>query len=126
MIKKILNTFFVTLGVIFFVIILLGVYLYIADPFNLREMVDETIPDMGIADSEEVADGVVEDKHPLLSPTQEKTLETFGVDPAAVPSSITPEQEACFEAELGTVRVNEIKAGDSPTAIEFLKAKDCI
>ena len=66
------------------------------------------------------------DKNPALSEKQEKTLETFGIDPASVPSSITPEQESCFIKILGQARVNEIKAGDSPTATEYFKAKGCI
>ena len=43
-----------------------------------------------------------------------------------MPSDITPEQEACFEAKLGAERVAEIKAGDSPTVTEYFKARDCI
>jgi len=71
-------------------------------------------------------DGVILDKNPLLSEKQEKILETFGIDPADIPSDISPEQEKCFEDAIGEDRVAEIKAGDSPTATEFFKAKGCI
>lgn len=112
--KNFLNIFFVTLGVIFFIIILVGVFLYAMDSLNL-------FGDDASQASDDSGGG-----HPLLSESQEKALETFGIDPASVPSEITPEQEACFESKLGEERVAEIKAGDSPTMSEYLKAKDCI
>lgn len=116
--KKFLIIFFVTLGVIFFALIFAALYVYIFDPFHLRQtFVEET----GSATST-----VSTDKNPALSPAQEKALETFGIDAASVPSSITPAQEACFTAELGAERVAEIKAGDMPTPAEFFKAKSCV
>lgn len=66
------------------------------------------------------------DKHPLLTPSQEATLEKIGVDPAKLPTSITPAMEACFVEKLGADRVNEIKAGGSPSAIDLFKAKSCL
>lgn len=116
--KKFLNIFFVTLGVIFFILILIGAYFYVTDPLNLKPLI------FGTEASESSGDSV--DKHPLLNESQEQALETFGIDPAEVPSEISPEQEACFEAELGEERVAEIKAGDSPTATELFKAKSCL
>gem|GEM_PF-2118742 len=41
-------------------------------------------------------------------------------------TSISPDQEACFVEVLGQARVDEIKAGDSPTATEFFEARGCI
>lgn len=117
--KKALSIFFTTLGVIFFCIILAGIYFFITDPYNLRPMLSAMMDNS-------TSTSTVSDKNPMLSEKQEKTLETFGIDPATVPSSITPEQEACFEAKLGEKRVAEIKAGDTPTAAEFFKAKDCV
>ena len=120
--KKFLTIFFVTLGVIFFIIILIGIYFYVTDPLNLKPLLFNSGETSAPT---ETSSGEV-DKHPALSPEQEQTLETFGVDPASVPSEISPEQEACFEAELGEERVAEIKAGDSPTATEYFRARDCI
>lgn len=114
--KKILNIFFVTLGVIFFVLILVGAYLYFASPFSFESVYLNTDP----TNTEPV------DKHPALSESQEKALSTFGIDPAQLPNEITPEQEACFEEKLGAERVAEIKAGDAPTATDYYKAKGCI
>jgi hypothetical protein len=120
--KKFLNIFFVTLGVIFFVLILIGTYFFVTDPLNLKPMIFGS-------DSEVVAEeveGTVVGKNPVLNASQEKALETFGIDPASIPSSITPEQESCFVEILGQARVNEIKAGDSPTATEYFKARGCV
>jgi len=61
-----------------------------------------------------------------LSTQQKQALIEFGVDPATVPSSISPTQETCFVSVLGEARVSEIKAGAVPSAIEFLRAKSCV
>lgn len=121
--KRFLNIFFVTLGVVFFIVIIIAGYFFITDPLNLKPLIFDTDP----ATSEHVSEPASEvDKHPLLTETQEKTLETFGINVSDVPSEITPEQERCFETAIGKARVTEIKNGDSPSALEFFKAKDCI
>lgn len=121
--KKFLTIFFVTLGVIFFILILGAVYLFVFDPLHLGPILFGSTADIQLQDNNGSAKT---DTHPLLSETQEKTLETFGIDPARIPSEITPSQEKCFENKLGKARVEEIKAGDSPTAVEFFTAKECI
>ncbi len=65
------------------------------------------------------------DKNPLLSPAQEKTLESYGINPASLPSTITPEMETCFVSKLGSTRVAEIKNGSAPTASDYFAAKSC-
>ena len=120
--KKFLNIFFVTLGIIFFILILIGTYFFVTDPLNLKPIIFGS-------DSEVVTEevgGTKVSKNPILNEKQEKALETFGIDPASIPSSITQEQESCFVEILGQARVNEIKAGDSPTATEYFKARNCI
>lgn len=117
--KKFFNIFFVTLGVIFLIIILAGIVFVITDPFNLKPLI------FG-GESTQSTSNTSSDSHPLLNDSQEQALEKFGIDPAQVPSEISPEQEACFEEKLGKERVEEIKAGDSPTATDYFKAKDCI
>jgi len=117
--KKMLNMFFVTLGVIFFIIILFGIYFYITDPLNLKPLIFDT-------EATESEVGGDTDRNPALNESQEAALKTFGIDPASVPSEISPEQEVCFEEKLGKERVAEIKAGGTPTATEYFKARDCI
>ena len=108
---KFFSRYFIVLGVIFFMLIVAAVYLYIVEPFNFGNG---------------QASGESSDEHPLLSESQENVLKTFGVDVSALPSSVTPEQRACFESKLGKERVAEIKAGDSPTAEDIYRAKGCI
>lgn len=117
--KKFLNIFFVVLGVIFFSLLLIGSILFIFDPLNLRSVYSNNVPTTGDVNSGEGG-------HPYLNESQANALRTFGIDPASLPSEITPEQQACFESKLGEERVAEIKAGDSPTATDYFKAKDCL
>lgn len=63
--------------------------------------------------------------HPLLSSSQEKALQTLGVDLSSVPTSITAAQEKCAVQALGQERVNKIKSGEAPSISDYLKAKSC-
>jgi hypothetical protein len=40
--KNFLNAFFLVLGVIFFIIILFGIYFYVADPMNLKPLLSSS------------------------------------------------------------------------------------
>ena len=115
---KVLNIFFVALGVVFLILIIAGGLFYAFDPLGLRASFTGG-PTNPSAESES------EDQNPALSPAQESALETFGIDPSSVPSEFTAEQEACAEEKLGKARVDEIKAGDAPTATDYFKAKGC-
>jgi hypothetical protein len=118
--KKFFTVFFVTLGIIFFILLLAGGYFFMTRSPNLTPML------RGADTGEATTTSTYPDKNPILSPSQEKALETFGIDPATVPSSITPEQESCVTKILGKERVAEIRAGEVPTAAEYFKAKSCI
>ncbi len=129
--KRILTWFFVTLGVIFFCLIIAGIVFVLTDQLELKPLFmnsvnSETSTTAATSTDSASATDSTTDKHPLLSPAQETALETVGVDPASIPSSITPEQEACFVENLGAKRVAEIKAGDTPTAAEYFTARGCI
>jgi len=121
--KKFLNIFFVSLGVIFFIIILLSIYFYVADPLNLKPLLFGSQVEIK---SGNTTTGSVTNDHPLLNDSQQAALEKIGIDPTTIPSKFTPKQEACFKTKLGDDRVAEIMAGDSPSLTEFLRAKDCI
>lgn len=121
--KKFFNIFFVTLGVIFFLLIIAGIYFYITDPYNIRPLLSSfSAP---ASDNNETTGTTGVDKHPLLSAEQERVLENIGIDPAALPTQITAEQEACFVETLGSARVQAIKSGSTPTAAELMKASPC-
>lgn len=60
-----------------------------------------------------------------LQGDQEALLEAAGVKKEDIPTSVTPQQEACAVEKLGQERVNEIKAGATINASDILKARSC-
>lgn len=134
MMKKILNVFFVILGVIFFIIILIGIYLFVADPYNLKPLIlgsgtgssTVTQGSSSAADNTPNAAQDSADQNPVLNQDQETALQAVGIDPTTVPSTISPEQESCFIDTIGAARVEAIKAGDSPTALEIFAGRNCL
>jgi len=123
--KKFLNIFFVILGIIFFIQIIVLAYLWFADPFGVRPFIDMLTADTPAAMESVTSTSGVVDKNPALSSQQEAALESIGVNPANLPTTITPEMETCFAKKLGTTRVAEIKAGDTPTAAEVFTTREC-
>lgn len=149
--KKILNTIFVVLGVIFFLLIMLAVCFFVFDPLNLKPLLFNESFEKEINSSAPAAttaakttenattaqttttviatsppEGEGSDNHPFLNETQEKILEAFGVDVSTLPSELTPEMEECFIEKLGEQRVNEIIGGATPNPLDFFKAKSCL
>jgi len=126
---KILNIFFVFLGVVFFIIIIGLSYLWIADPFNIKSIIPSGVSPISaiktiIGKSDLKIDNI--DKNPFLDEEQEAWLESMGIEPADLPSEITPEMERCFIQKLGEKRANEIIQGDLLNATDFLKANSCL
>ncbi len=121
--KSSLNIFFVSLGAIFFLILIVLGYLFVSDSFGMRTLL--TNAPSSYSEAAGTTGGTV-DKNPLLSAPQERALEAMGMNPAALPSAITPTMIACFEVKLGAERALQIKNGDSPTAKDFLKAQSCL
>lgn len=137
--KNIITQIFVTLGVILLILVLIGLYFFIADPYNLKSLfssgsaapqsyspadtdVESTADSTdSSATTTAVASGGFE-----LSRGQKEALVSLGIDPDAVPDSVSAEQEACFAGVLGEERVAEIKAGAVPSNFELLKAQSCI
>jgi hypothetical protein len=68
----------------------------------------------------------VQDKNPLLSESQEATLENLGVDVSKLPTEITPSMQECFTEKLGAERAAELVAGASPSALDVIKAGGCL
>lgn len=133
---KILNYFFVTLGVVFFILILIGVYLFTADPFGIKPLLGNlgitpsTAVDMltgkQTAPTTTTTKTGTTTKNPLITPEQEKTLQSMGIDTAKLPTSITPALEDCFTKKLGAQRADEIKKGSAITPMDVLKAGSCL
>jgi hypothetical protein len=124
---KILRVFFVILGVIFFLMIVAGLYLYQSDFYGIKTIVSYEKEDLSTSENNNANNlNESEDKNPALSAEQEAQLEGIGIDPAQVPSEISPEMEDCFIQKLGEERVREIEAGASPTTLELIKAEPCL
>ena len=120
--KTFLVRFFATLGVMFFLLLCAGAYVWFSDSSGVRTLVSVLRGD--VADVVYEEDGV--DAHPALNEQQEAALETVGINPATLPQTISPAQEACFTEALGAARVDAIKAGDMPTATEIVAARGCL
>ena len=143
--KKIFTIFFVTLGVIFCILIIAGTYFFVADPYHIRPLISIMMEKSPATNTEvsktagtnntthatgTAATGTTTTNtttnNPLLNASQEKALEAMGINPANLPTKITPEMETCFDTKLGTVRTTEIKNGATPTATDFFKARACL
>jgi hypothetical protein len=119
---KVLRVFFVILGVIFFLLIVTVFYLYQTDFYGIKSIVNYEKEEVTTTNNVDQT----EDKNSALSAEQEAQLESIGVNPAKVPSEISPEMKDCFIQKLGEKRVKEIEAGGSPTVSEVIKAKPCL
>jgi hypothetical protein len=126
---KILQIFLMTMGVIFLILIGVAAYVIIADPFGIRDLMkpaDVTIEAEGAGETEGAEGAGVVDKNPLLTPQQEAFAESIGIDPATLPTEVTPEMESCLIEAVGEERAAEIQAGATPTPFEIFKAKGCL
>lgn len=123
--KKFFRVFFQTLGVIFFILIILGIYLWKADPFNFKDFLGNVSLPLNFS-ADPANSNYNGDANSLLNQEQENILRSAGIDPASLPSSISPEMEKCFAEKLGQDRVDEIKAGAEPGMIDLYKANSCL
>ena len=124
--KRFLTVFFVVLGVLFFLLIIAIAYFLIRDPYHVRPILFGMMRTSIVTTDKKPSDKTPTDKNPLLNASQEKALENIGIDPATLPSTITPRMQTCFQSKLGKTRVNEIKAGSKPTAEEIFTARECL
>lgn len=140
-----IKAFFMGLGVVFFVLILIATYLFVVDPFNIKPLMSllwsqnsatlepsVTAP-VDSSDENSIPTGATESSdtpesntNASLSPAQAAALEGVGISPDSLPSSISPEQEACFIQKIGSDRVEAIKAGAAPSAAEIWQARECL
>ena len=124
---RIIRHFFVTLGVIFFILIIAGISFIVIDPWHIRPLLwpkttTVTPTSTGTTPTSSTAPAAIN----FLNESQRAALQKFGIDPASLPTTITASQEACFVGVLGQARVDEIKAGAVPSALEFLRASACL
>lgn len=97
---KILNVFFVVLGVIFLILILFGIYFWVADPYGIK---------------------------PFITGDNQLNISDLGnMDTADVLKRVTPEMSDCIYQKLGTQRSMEIMQGGTPNATDLNKIADCL
>lgn len=124
---KVLQIFFMALGVIFFIVIILSAYVFIADPFHLKPLYQAFFLPSAVTSTEVITNSnTAKTKNPLLTPAQEQALTQAGIDPAKLPTTITPKMEECFVTILGQRRVDEINSGSAPTFGDFFAARTCL
>ncbi|MBD3281632.1 hypothetical protein GF391_02690 [Candidatus Uhrbacteria bacterium] len=63
--------------------------------------------------------------HPLLNPQQEALLQSAGINPKDVPTSITPTQQQCAINALGEKRAMDLVNGATPSITDITKAQHC-
>ena len=141
--KNFLTQVFVALGVILVILLVIAAYLFITDPWHLKPLLFGSPATMQVpsstsnkaaapANTTGTATTTTTTAAPAaaggftLSSAQVQALVSLGINPSSVPSTISATQEACFVSVLGSARVDQIKAGAVPNAIEFLKAKACL
>ena len=127
LIMKILRGVLMFFGALFLILIIGVIYFVWADPLDLRQYFSAFKNPVFTQQNINVKSSTQELKNnPLLTDDQENALRQIGVDPASLPTEITPEMEKCFEETLGKARVLEIVVGDTPSPLELLKAKNCL
>jgi len=119
---KLIVTVLAALGVVFLLQVAVLAYLWFADPFELRPVIQELMGGRAPVGEE----GSTADVHPLLDPQQEAALTKLGVDPAALPRTLSPALMSCFRDTLGDARVDAIQGGERPTAQDFFTARACL
>ena len=108
-------------------------YLWFVDPLHLKPILfpapagDVATATPSTASSTQTAAGSRgTTPTPQLTPQQQTAANYLGLDPNAVSALLNPTTEACAVAALGQARVNEIKAGAAPTAVDIYAARHCL
>ncbi len=125
----VIKVFLMVMGAIFLIILGIAAYVIVADPFGLRDIIKpaEVTTESGeTGGADRTGDAEAVDKNPLLTPEQENFAESIGIDPATLPTEITPEMESCLIDAVGAERAAEIQGGATPTPIEIFRAKGCL
>ncbi len=95
-------------------------------PTDSAKDTNESTNTSGDAQTGETSESVQESTSPTtpaMTAQQRQMLESFGIDPNTV--TITAEMEACAEAKLGVARIEEIKAGATPSLMEGFSLMGC-
>jgi len=122
---KVLNVFFVVLGVLFFILLLVGLYLWVADPLNIKPLLFPAQTAGTPTSASNPAPSSAANSFSLTS-AQIAGLKSMGIDTSKIPTTISAALDACLTAKLGATRTNEIKQGSLITAIDLYQAQSCL
>ncbi len=161
--KKVLIGSVVLLVIVVTLVVMLVVYLWTADPFNIRALlnqsegvlseipasVEEVIPMVATALLPTTTPATTSTTTPAtatetlttvptttpeteseqtvlpITPEQASMLSSVGIDPNSL-LNLTAAQLECFNNLFGVARVEEIKGGAVPSALELWQARTCL
>ena len=133
--SKTVLTVIITIVITLFILFLLAfIWLLVSNPFNIRGIAlyklgwtNELVQIVPVDKTELVSDlpAVAIPIAPLpMTDAQKSAVEDFGIDPNSL--VITPAMETCFVEKIGQERVDAIKGGATPGALELLKSSSCL
>lgn len=124
---RLVRNFFVVMGIAATIAMGAGVRLYFTDRPRAQPLIDalsavrNSVPPGSVTLPEVTPDTITQ-----LGPTLEQMLQNVGIDIASMPAASLPDLVACLNQNVGTDRVNEIRAGVLPSAVDFLNARACL
>jgi len=133
-IKIILSTVIYFLALVGALLISFLIYIYFTNPFGIVDILlnrnandmTQTVEVGNNTELNNIKVEAIKSDNPLLNDKQEKLLKDIGIDPATIPTEITPETQACLIGKVGESRAQEIISGATPTTFEILKASTCL
>ncbi len=128
---KAIKIYLVVVSILLVIAIGFGIYVwYVVQNLN---MPSEQVLQQGTADSQTVTtpeSSVQSTQQPLvikksdLPATQQKMLETLGIDGETI--TITSTMLTCAEKAVGATRLTEIQKGSTPSTMESIKLLPCL
>ncbi len=130
--KEYFKFLFITLGVIFFGILVYGAYFAYSNDINPVTLFSAaSMPaspraeENGTQATDATGATGATGAQTNLSASQEAALRAVGIDPAVL-TSLSETQKTCIYAAVGQERAAEIIGGATPTVVEIFKAKGCL
>ena len=116
-----LRYFFLTLGFIFFAILVATAYIWFANVWNVQAIFSAVTQEPTTVEMTEDGEGINES----LTAEQQKAMDDFGISSDFF-TDLDAEQQACLADVLGEERVEEIKQGAMPTPVEIARGSSCL
>ncbi len=129
--KVVLSIIWSIFAVIGLVVVAAAAYLWFVDPLNLKPVLFPPAPaaansPVPTTTTQVPTSGGRQPSQPQLTPQQQAAASSLGLDANAVAMLLNPTTEACAVTALGRARVDQIKAGAAPTAVDIYAARSCL